>query len=124
MTRAEKYLYHQIHPLKLFTDFATSFWSSWLLWERQPWAAMTLAFVPSMIASAIMIGLVDLAWLRDTYFGHYVARHMTRKIEALRFAGQIAMWTGAWWHLPWLLPLGLLVVLLAWANVLWAQRAT
>ncbi|XYH99404.1 hypothetical protein ACMHYB_06425 [Sorangium sp. So ce1128] len=29
MTRGEKFLYHQIHPLKLATDFASSAASSW-----------------------------------------------------------------------------------------------
>jgi hypothetical protein len=38
----------------------------------------------------------------------------SRRIEALRFVGQIAMWCGAGFHLPWLSPRGLLVVLLAW----------
>ena len=120
MTRAEKYLYHQVHPLKLFIDFGTSFWSSWLLWERQPALALAIAFLPSIVVSASMIGWMDLEWLRGTYLGRYVERHMSRKIEGVRFGGQLLMWAGAWWHVPWLLPLGLLVVLVAWGNVLWA----
>jgi hypothetical protein len=41
---------------------------------------------------------------------------MTRTWEAVRFAGDIAMVLGAWWHRPALIALGLAVIAGAWAN--------
>lgn len=41
---------------------------------------------------------------------------MTRTMEMLRFAGYAVMAIGAWFHLIWLVPLGLLVIVLAWAR--------
>jgi hypothetical protein len=51
-----------------------------------------------------------------------MAAFMTRRIEAVRFAGQFVMWAGAVWHVAWLLPLGFLIVAYGWANGLWAQK--
>jgi hypothetical protein len=39
---------------------------------------------------------------------------MTRGIEMARFAGYALMAASAWYHIVWLIPVGLLVILLAW----------
>jgi hypothetical protein len=39
---------------------------------------------------------------------------MTRPLEALRFVGLGFMALGAWYHVLWLIPFGLVVILLAW----------
>jgi hypothetical protein len=122
MTRTEKLLYHQVHPFKLLTDWATSFASSWLLWERMWWQAAAIAFAPSIIVTTAIVSAVDLEPYRHTPIGRYMASFMTRKIEAVRFAGQFVMWGGAVWHVPWLLPLGFLIVAYGWANGLWARK--
>ncbi len=116
MTRSEKYLYHQIHPVKLLVDYATSFASTWLLWEQRWLFAATVAFGPSIIASALLIGFVDLERYKQTPLGHYVARHMTRGVEAMRLLGQLLMWVGAALHVPWLIPFGFIVIVFAWLN--------
>jgi hypothetical protein len=42
----------------------------------------------------------DLAHYKNTRIGRYIAGFMTRKVEMLRFAGQIVMWGGAFTHIP------------------------
>ena len=116
MTRSEKYLYHQIHPLKLLTDFGSSFASTWLLWEAQWSLAAIVAFVPSIIISAILIGVVDLERYRHTPLGHYITSHMTPAVTSVRGLGQLLMWAGALLHIPWLLPFGFIVIVFAWLN--------
>lgn len=49
MTRTQKLLYQQIHPLKLLTDFTTSFASSWLLWTRHWLEAGIVGLSPSVL---------------------------------------------------------------------------
>jgi hypothetical protein len=121
MTRAERFLYHQIHPLKLLTDFATSFASSWLLWEsRWTWAAV-VAFVPSVAVTVLLVWRADLDHYKHTPLGRYVAAFMTRKVEGIRLGGQAVMWTGAATHVPWLIPLGFMIIVFAWLTGLWAH---
>ncbi|MEV4312313.1 hypothetical protein [Actinocrispum sp. NPDC049592] len=119
MTRAERLLYHQIHPAKLATDVATSFASCWLLWEAQWVAAVVVAFVPSVVMTALLVWQADLERLRDTPAGRYVAGFMTRRVEAVRFGGQIVMWAGAAAHVPWLVPFGFMVIVFAWLGGFW-----
>lgn len=116
MTRAEKYLYHQIHPLKLLTDVGTSFASTWLLWEQRWALAGVIALAPSIAASALLISRADLDRYRRSPLGRYVANHMTRKVEAVRLLGQLLMWLGAASHVPWVIPFGFVVVVFAWLN--------
>jgi hypothetical protein len=122
MTLREKILYHQIHPAKLLTDCATSFASSWLLWEARWTEAGLVAFLPSITATLILLFFVQLERFRDTPLGHYVHRTMTRKIEAARLAGQVVVWGGAVAHILWIVPVGYFVIVLAWANGLWGSN--
>ena len=119
MTRAQRLLYHQIHPLKLLTDVASSFASTWLLWEKQWILAAVVGLGPSLVVTALLLWLADLEPLARTPMGAYVARFMTRKVEALRFSGQIVMWAGAAAHVVWLLPLGFMIVVFGWLRGLW-----
>jgi len=41
---------------------------------------------------------------------------MTRPMEATRVAGDLVMVAGAWLHLPWVIALGLAVIVAAWAS--------
>jgi len=116
MTRAERLLYQQVHPLKLLTDFATSFCSSWLLWNRQWAAAALVGLVPSVVVTGLLLWRADLAPFVRTPIGRYVARFMTRRVEALRFAGQLLMWAGAGLHIVWWLPLGFMIVVFGWLS--------
>jgi len=41
---------------------------------------------------------------------------MTRPMEATRVAGDLVMVAAAWLHLPWVIALGLAVIVAAWAS--------
>ena len=41
-------------------------------------------------------------------------QYMTPAIEALRFLGYEIMAVGAWIHATWAIPIGLLIIILAW----------
>src|SRR5262245_44290099 len=114
MKLEEKLLYHQIHPLKLFTDISTAAIALALLWKRRIAAALLVMFVPSVCVSLALMRFAELERYKRTRFGRYVGRSMTRSMEALRFAGMAVMSLGAWFHRVWLIPLGVLIVLAGW----------
>jgi hypothetical protein len=120
MTRAEKLLYHQVHPFKLLTDVSTSFASSSLLWQGRWLPAAIVALLPSIVVSAWLVAQADLTRYARTPLGRYVAKYMTRKMEVVRLSGQVVMWIGAAAHVPWLLPLGFMLVVFGWSSALWA----
>jgi hypothetical protein len=119
MTRAQKLLYHQIHPLKLLTDVAGSFASTALLWEAHWTSAALVGFGPSILVSAVLLWRADLEPFQRTPLGRYIANYMTPKITALRSGGQALMWIGAAIHIAWLVPLGFMIIVFAWLNGLW-----
>ena len=114
LTSSEKVLYHQIHPAKLSTDIASSLLSTYLFWVHQPILGILGGFIPSIIASAVIIRYVNLDNYRTSPAGRYLAKYMTRRIEALRMAGQIVVWFGAWYHAAWIIVSGYLIVVLGW----------
>ena len=115
LNRREKLLYHQIHPLKLAVDFSTSFVSTWLFWRHELSVGLVVAWVPSVLVTLAMLRWMDFARQRESRFGHYVARHMTKLAEAVRFSGQFAAWTGAWFHAAWAIALGYAIIVVGWA---------
>ena len=124
MTRAEKLLYHQLHPAKLLTDLTTSFASTSLLWQHAWIAALVVAWIPSIVVTAVLVGAVDLDRYRDTPIGRYVRGHLdSRRITVVRFGGQAVMWAGAIAQIVWLIPLGFMVIVYAWLSGLWARQA-
>ena len=116
MTLKEKALYNQIHPLKLSTDILAAAVSLYFFWLHQLLPALLLHFLPPLIASALLMRYADLAPLKETAFGRYVERNMTRTIEFIRLFGDLVMILGAWLHDPLLLSAGLLVIIGAWCN--------
>ena len=120
MNRAERVLYHQIHPVKLATDIATAIVAAWLLWQHRLWIALIVGFVPSILVTAALLRWADLEPYRRSRFGQYVARFMTRRIEAARFAGLIPLWVGAWMREPVAIAAGAVWIVGCW---LWGLRA-
>jgi hypothetical protein len=120
MTRAERLLYHQVHPLKLLVDITTSFASSWLLWEHRWFLAAPVALLPSMAVSAVLVTHADLDRFAEAPIGRWVARHMTPAATAVRIAGQLVMWVGAAAHAAWLLPTGFAIVVFGWVRGAWS----
>ena len=116
MTLSEKVLYHQIHPLKLTADIGASLVSLYFFWQHELLLGLVTHFVPPIIASALMVPFGDFEAQKVSRFGRYIARHMTRAIEAVRLAGDIVTIVGAWLQSPLLIAAGLVIVLAAWAS--------
>lgn len=115
-TFREKILYHQIHPLKLFTDVGVTFPACYLLWRHDLSLAVAFAIFPPVIVSAVLIAIADLDGYKASAFGRYVARYMSREMEVLRALGFLLVAVGSWLRQVWLLPCGVAVVLVAWAR--------
>ena len=62
----------------------------------------------------MIVRFADLEKYKQSAFGKYVRQYMTRAIEALRFLGYGIMAVGAWIHATWAIPIGLLIIILAW----------
>ena len=116
MSLSDRVLYHQIHPLKLFTDVSTVAIACYLLWEhRAGWrGALVVGFLPSILVSALLIRWADLEPYRRSAFGRYVGRFMTRRVEVARFAGLIPLWGGAWTHSVPLMAAGAAWIIACW----------
>jgi sorbitol-specific phosphotransferase system component IIC len=91
----EKALYHQIHPVKLFTDVSTSFVSLFLIWQHNQVAGLLIGIIPSIVISLLVIRFASLERIKQSPFGRYVARYMTNKMQAIRLLGQVVGWFGA-----------------------------
>ncbi len=123
MTLQEKSLYHQIHPFKLFTDWSTGIFALYLLWEQNLIAALSVALIPPIVASLLLVQFVDLEKHKQSAFGKYVSQYMTRNMQVLRFVGYFIAAIGAWYHMPWLIPLGLFTILFGWfKGVIFPQK--
>jgi hypothetical protein len=114
MSRQERILYHQVHPLKLGTDISAAVVSTYCFWQHYAVAGVVTMFVPPIIVSTVMLNTLDFAWIRDSAIGRYLKRSMTHAMEAVRFSGTIPMALGAWFHLPWLIVLGIAIILFGW----------
>ena len=123
MTPQEKTLYHQIHPLKLFTDICAEVLSLYLFWKRKLIAGLVVLLVPPIIVSTLIIKWVDLEAYKQSAFGRYIRAYMSTFVVVVRILGTVVTHIGAWYRKPLLIPLGLLIVLLAWLRgILWPKR--
>ncbi len=68
MDLSERTLYHQIHPLKLLTDWSAAFLSLYFLWLHELIIGLSLQVIPSVIASVLIIRFGDLERYRDSSF--------------------------------------------------------
>ena len=119
LSRADRLLYHQIHPLKLFTDISTAAAASLLFWAHRPAAAFLVGFIPSIVVSGALVRWADLEPYRRSAFGKYVAQFMTRRVEVARLAGLLPLWGGAWARRPALILAGVAWIVGCW---LWGAR--
>ncbi|HKW12682.1 MAG TPA: hypothetical protein VJO33_20005 [Gemmatimonadaceae bacterium] len=124
MDFAERVLYHQIHPVKLLTDVAAAGIAAALLWQHRLGAALAVGFVPSILVSAALLRWANLESYRDSAFGRYVARFMTRRVEAARLLGLLPLWGGAWWRCPAVIGAGVLWIVGCWLWGLSRNRLT
>jgi hypothetical protein len=114
LTPREKVLYHQIHPAKLSADIAAGLISLYLIWIHELALGILGGFVPSLVASAIVIRYANIEKYAASPFGRYLAKYMSGTMQAVRFGGLFVAWFGAWYHMLWIIGAGLLIVILAW----------
>ncbi len=114
MTFEEKSLYHQIHPLNLATDIIDTLPALYLCWQHELLWGLLVTFIPSIIASYLLIRYANLEPYKQSAFGQYIRRYMSRTIEAIRLLGLVVMMVGAWYQLLWLIALGLVIIVLGW----------
>src|SRR5699024_8556957 len=112
MNFKEKKLYHQIHPVKIVTDWITGAISLYLLWYHLIAEALIVMFIPSIVVSIVIIKYVRLEKHKKSSFGNYIRVSMSKSMEIVRFAGFAIAITGAWHHSVWLIICGLIVILL------------
>src|SRR5215216_4669336 len=110
MDLQEKYLYHQIHPLKLLTDLAAGILALFPLWQHNLYLAILIAFTPPLIISFLLMFFVNLEKYKASPFGQYIRKYMTRPMERIRFAGYAMMAVGAWIHNIWLILFGFVII--------------
>jgi hypothetical protein len=84
MSFRERVLYHQIHALKLLTDWSAGFAAAYLLWQHRLAAGLLLGLIPPIVISILLMRWADLEPLKASPFGRYVSRYMTRGMELLR----------------------------------------
>jgi len=116
LTLKEKILYHQIHPLKLTTDIGSEPLSLYFFWHRNLVLGLATHFVPPIVVSLVLICFGDFQTIKRSRAGAYLHRHMTRTAEGIRFAGDIVMVLGAWFHHPSLIIVGVAVIVIAWCS--------
>ncbi len=116
VSEQDKALYHQIHPIKLITDWGTGVLALYFFWQHMLAVALAIAILPSVVVSFALIRFADLNLYRESGFGNYVHQYMTRAMEALRFGGYAVMAIGAWLHAAWFIFTGLLIILFAWTR--------
>ena len=83
-------------------------------WRHALAAALLIAFVPSIFASIILIRMANLEKLKVSPLGRYVAKNMTVATQVIRLIGYAIMALAAWYHSPWLISGGLLIILAGW----------
>lgn len=116
MTLKEKSLYHQIHPFKLATDIGCEPLSLYFFWRHALGLGLATHFLPPIAASLLLICCGDFEAIKRSRAGAYLQRHMTTTIEAIRFAGDMLMVLGAWFHEPSLIVMSLVVIVIAWCS--------
>jgi hypothetical protein len=114
MSLKEKYLYHQIHPLKLITDIGAGFGSLYPLWHRHLAFALVVMLAPPPLISFLLMGFANLEPYRQSALGKYIAQSMSHAMEAIRLIGMIIVALGAWYHSLWIIFAGCTVILFAW----------
>lgn len=77
MKLQEKILYHQIHPLKLFTDLSAGIVALYPLWQNNLLTALLIMFIPPILVSFMHIRLVNLEKYKQSTSGKYVQQHIS-----------------------------------------------
>jgi hypothetical protein len=97
--------------------------SLYFFWQHRLLVGLLLHLAPPILASVVIIYMVDLEPQRQSTFGQYVKKMMTHKIEAIRLGGDVVMVLGAWSRSLPLIGVGLAIVIAGWlSGSVWTQR--
>jgi len=69
VTFAERALYHQIHPAKLFADISTAVVGLDLFWRHELAPGLIIALLPPVLVSAVLLREADLERYRSSPMG-------------------------------------------------------
>jgi hypothetical protein len=116
LTLRERFLYHQIHPAKLFADIATALVGIDLFWRHELAPGLIIALLPPVLVSAVLVREVDLERYRSSPMGAYLRRFMPPWVQAVRLFGVCVAFYAAWYHIPAVVISGLALVAICWAN--------
>jgi hypothetical protein len=116
MSFAERALYHQIHPAKLFADIATALIGIDLFWRHELAAGLIIALLPPVLVSAVLVSEGDLERYRSSAMGSYLRRFMPPWVQALRMFSVAFAFYAAWYHVPAGVIGSLALVAACWAN--------
>jgi hypothetical protein len=116
MTFAERALYHQIHPAKLFADTATALVAIDLFWRHALAPGLIIALLPPLLVSVVLLREGDFERYRSSPMGAYLRQFMPPWIQALRLFGVGVAFYAAWNHFPAGVVSGLALVAICWAN--------
>jgi len=122
MINREKWLYHQLHPVKLLVDWGAGLFSLYPLWRHELAVGMAVMLMPPVVASILVMLFADLEPYARSRLGQSLARSMSRLTEAIRLAGMAVMALGAWYHGWLLIAAGLLLIAAGWLLGLAQQR--
>jgi hypothetical protein len=116
MTFAERALYHQIHPAKLFADLSTALIALDLFWRHELVPGLIIALLPPVLVSAVLVREAELERYRSSPMGAYLRRFMPPWVQAVRIFGVAVAFYAAWYHVPAGIYGGLGLVAICWAN--------
>jgi hypothetical protein len=114
LTRAERVLFHQVHPLKLGADILSTVIAIPLLWQGEIVPGLVVALGTPLVASAVVLRFVDVEGVGRGPLGRYLRRYMTGPVQALRLACGLFVLAAAWWHQPVVIVIAVAIVVLAW----------
>jgi len=116
VTFAERALYHQIHPAKLFADISTALVAIDLFWRHALAPGLIIALLPPLLVSAVLLREADLERYRSSPMGAYLRQFMPPWVQAIRLFGVGVAFYAAWYHFPAGVISGLALVAICWAN--------
>ena len=122
MTFAERALYHQIHPAKLYVDIVTALVAIDLFWRHALAPGLIIALLPPVLVSAVLVREADLERYRSSLMGAYLRQFMPPWVQAMRLFGVGVAFYAAWYHFPAGVISGLALVAICWANGIGRHR--
>jgi len=115
LTLRERFLYHQIHPAKVFADTSTALIGIDLFWRHELWAGLIIALLSPVLVSAVLLREADFERYRSSPMGAYLRRFMPPWVQAVRLFGIGVAFYAAWYHVPVGVIGGLALVAVCWA---------